>query len=382
MLGIALLFGLWLARIDPFTVFFFVWYAAVGAVLAIRRPRNSIGWLLVMLAFGFTGTTSPTVVDIAALRAGTATWSDFLIAWASGWVGFLTFGGLLALMLLFPSGHLPSGRWRRPATLVLAVCASVPVIAAFGPTVSMNPDGGTSVFAPNRLAFMPDLPLWQAIPGDALILPVVVCLAIGAISLFVRYRRAVGIERLQLRWLVAAVLFMVAAIITGLSALALFGDQIGGAAWIPAIVAYPTIPAAIYVAVLRYRLYEVDRIVSRAIGWTLLSVMLGAVFVAVVVGVQAALAPWTENNTLAVAASTLVAAALFQPLRRRVQMAVDRRFDRERFDGELVVAAFSDRLRDEVDLETLRVLVRDVAGRTVRPMSSAIWIRPGRGSDS
>jgi len=135
------------------------------------------------------------------------------------------------------------------------------------------------------------------------------------------------------------------------------------------------IPISVAIAVLRYRLYEIDRIVSRTIGWALVTGILVVTFGILVVGLQALLQDVTQGGTLVVAVSTLVAASLFQPVRSRVQRAVDRRFDRARYDGDRVVARFGDRLRDHVDLDTLSGDIRSVADETVRPAVSAVWLR-------
>ncbi len=374
-----LVFGLFLARLDPFTLFFYTSYAAIGAVLVIRRPGNSIGWLLVAIAFGFIGTTTELQLDATALQDGTAPLDQFLAAWASSWSGYATFGGFVALMLLFPSGRLPRGPWRRPAIAMLGVCAMIPIVAAAAPVVGFNLAGNETVVVPNRFAILPDLAIWSVIPLDSLIAPVVVLLMIGVISMLIRYRRATGVERLQLRWLVAALAFMVFAVIAGLSSIIVFGEGIGGLAWLPAIFAYPMIPAAIYVAITRYRLYEIDRVISRTLGWLIVTALLAGLFAAMIVGLQAILAPVTDNDTLAVAASTLVAFALFQPLRRRVQRAVDRRFDRARYDGERVVTAFGERLRDRVDLAGVETDIAVTVHEALRPGSVAVWVRTEAG---
>lgn len=134
-------------------------------------------------------------------------------------------------------------------------------------------------------------------------------------------------------------------------------------------------PIAIGIAVTRYRLYEIDRIISRTLSYGLVTVTLALVFVGGVLGLQAVLAPFIRDSTIAVAASTLVVAALFQPLRRRVQRAVDRRFDRARYDGQKVVDAFGRQLRDEVDLDRLRTTLLATANEVVRPVSASVWLR-------
>jgi hypothetical protein len=164
-------------------------------------------------------------------------------------------------------------------------------------------------------------------------------------------------------------------IFIGLAFTAIFG-AFAEAAWFPVTIAYPLIPLSIGVAVMRYRLYEIDRIVSRTISWAITTGSIMVVFVVLVVGIQALVAPLTKENTLAVAASTLVAFALFQPLRRRVQSAVDRRFSRSRYDAERIVGALSTSLRDGVDLSQIEEGVVTTAVRTFRPTGAAIWIRP------
>jgi hypothetical protein len=139
------------------------------------------------------------------------------------------------------------------------------------------------------------------------------------------------------------------------------------------------LPIAIGIAVTRYHLYEIDRLISRTIGWALVTGVLGTVFVVTVVGLQAILDQVMQGETLAVAASTLVAFALFQPVRRRVQTAVDHRFDRARYDGERTATAFAERRRDQVDLAELEADIAGTVGSALRPRSFGIWIRPGRG---
>ena len=317
---------------------------------------------------------------MAALVRGDAAWDEFILAWLTAWTGYALFSGFVALVVLFPSGRLPAGRWHRPAIALLATCLGLTVLSAFAPSVSFNPTGVATVAVPNRFALLPDLGIWALLPLDSLIVPMIGCLAIGVASMIVRYRRAIGIERLQLRWLVAATSFIVLAVAAGLASLVIVGPDIGGLAWIGAIVAYPTVPLAIYIAITRYRLYEIDRIVSRTIGWAAVTGVLVAVFAGLVVALQAVLAPVTDENTLAVAASTLVAAALFQPVRHRVQRAVDRRFDRARYDGQRTVDAFAARLRDRVDLEGVERDFETTVTLALSPKSSSTWIRGRTGA--
>jgi hypothetical protein len=197
----------------------------------------------------------------------------------------------------------------------------------------------------------------------------------AALALVIRFRAAAGVERQQLRWLTAALAFVVVAVLSGFIVAQLVpATAQTGLIWLGAIVAFPCVPIAIGIAVLRYRLYEIDRIVSRTISYAVLTALLVGVFAGAILLFQTVLAPLTGNNTLAVAASTLLVAALFQPVRGRVQRVVDRRFNRARYDAERTVAAFSERLRDEVDLRSLRSEVLDVVDRSLQPSLTGIWL--------
>ncbi len=372
-----LVVGVALALVDPFTLLFYLSYASIGAVLAIRRPQNPIGWLLIVIAFGFVGTSSTPGVDAAALAAGTVSSRETVQVWVTGWSGSAAYVGLFTLMLIFPSGHLPGRPWRVPSRILLLLCLILIVLTAGAPTISFTGEGGVdSITVPNPFAVLPDLQLWSALPpSDTFLLPIIGLLVVGVGSIIVRYRRSNGVLRLQLRWLVAAVTFVVAAVLVGLAALALFADVIGGLAWIPAIVAYPTVPIAIGVAVLRYRLLEIDRIVSRTVGYAIVTGILAVVYAGTILLLQSALVAITQAQTIAVAASTLVAFALFQPLRRRVQRAVDRRFDRARFDADRTTAAFAERLRDEVDIGTVGADLQETVQAAVQPERLGLWLR-------
>ena len=138
------------ASLDPFTFVFFLSYAGVGALLVIRRPSNAIGWLVLVIAFGFVGTTIPRL-DVAALKAGTASTREFVIAWLGGWSGSASYVGFLALAIVFPSGHLPTGRWRRPAAILIAVGVALTAMTALAPTFGVVLDSSSSVLHPQPL---------------------------------------------------------------------------------------------------------------------------------------------------------------------------------------------------------------------------------------
>jgi hypothetical protein len=372
-----LVVGTALATGDSFTFVLFIFYALIGGLLIRRRPANAIGWVMLGIAFGFIGTTVPVNLDVAALEEGTGSTREFLVFWIGSWAGNAGYVLFLALAILFPSGHLPQGRWRWQAAAALALGTALAGIGAIEPTVTLSLGGGVATTtAANHLAVLPALPIWSLIPTSSwMTLPILVLLVVAVGALVGRYRRATGVIRLQLRWLVSALVFCIVALAFGLGALAVFGNEAGGLAWLPALVAFPTVPLAIWVAVTRYRLFEIDRIISRTVSYAILTGILAAVFAAVILGLQAVLVPITGGQTLPIAGSTLVVAALFQPLRHRVQAMVDHRFDRARIDGEQVVAALSERLRDEVELADVRNEVLVSIGQALHPDGVGVWLR-------
>jgi hypothetical protein len=281
---------------------------------------------------------------------------------------------LLVIAIVFPSGRLPTGRWGRLARAALTLVVLLMVLSVCAPTISITPVGSESAIdVPNPLAVVPGWPPWSVLSAST---PIIAVLTIAVvISMFLRFGRARGVERAQLRWLVWSMAAIVVGFIIGLVGDSVFVNGLGGLVWIPAEIAFPLPAIAIGVAVLRYRLYEIDRVISRTISWAVVTLILGGLFVALIFALQALLAPVTQSNELAVAGSTLLVFALFQPLRRRVQRLVDRRFNRSRYDAERTVAAFAERLRDEVDLEQLRAEILATVSATVEPTSVSLWLR-------
>ncbi len=359
-------------------------YSVVGVILAIRRPKNRIGWLLIGIGLGFAVLLVPSIhATNADFAAGTVPPVEAVLAIGSGGaIGMAMFTGLFALNVIFPSGRFPAGRAGGAARLATIVAALASTLTLFGPTLPVVLDGSNDQIAVrNPLAVAPGSPIWQVVNPD-LTLPIVLLLLIGTISLIVRFRRARGIERQQLQWVVVAIACMVSALVFGeVLANLIPSTSTSGVAWIPAVIAYPTVPAAIGVAVLRYRLFEIERIVSRTISWALTTGLIASLFVGLVVGLQGLLSSVTQENTLAVAGSTLVAFVAFQPLRRRVQSVVDHRFNRSRYDAERTVGTLAMGLRDGVDLGAIQVSVTGTVDRTFRPRGTGLWIR-GERADS
>jgi hypothetical protein len=339
-------------------------YGLVGGFLAIRRPRSSIGWLLLLGALSFAVSSLYSPASVAQLTTGAASPLVLAITVVQAWSGSPLIVVLFVVTLTFPTGRLPIGRWGQLARFALALVVLLTVLSAFTPTISVNiPSSSSGVTIANPLAVFPGWPGWNVLSDGPPI--TLLFTAAGVASMFVRLRRARGVERAQLRWLVWSMAFIVVGFIVGL-----VGDF-----WLPAIVAFCLPPVAIGIAILRYKLYEIDRIISRTISYAVVTLVLASVFVVVVLAAQAVLGPLTGSSTIAVAGSTLLVAALFQPIRRRVQRLVDRRFNRTRYDAERIVGAFAGRLRDEVDLEALRAEILATVSEAVEPSAVSLWLR-------
>ena len=340
-------------------------FLTVGAFLAGRRPGNAVGWLLLgwgmVMAFGsLTGA----YVDRGLVRDPGSVPGANWAAWAEAVVWHPAFGLLAFLLLLFPHGRLLSRRWRPFAWFTVAVYLALALSAAFSPAaVHLYYPQATP---PVRLPVAPA----ADIAFGVLLLGQLLLLATAVISLVLRLRRATGEERQQVKWFVYTVvlvvlLFVVTTLIIGAGYLfPLFG----------------LIPVSVAVAVFRYRLYDIDRLINRTLVYGLLTALLAGVYAGGVFLLGALLDPAVGESELAVAASTLAVAALFQPARRRLQALVDRRFDRRRYDAVRTVEAFSARLRDQVDLDTLSVELLGVIDQTVQPASVSLWLRPAGAS--
>ncbi len=370
--------GTVIAAPSGFGLFWFIPFGGVGTVLVFRRPRTSIGWLLLTLGWVHVLTTVTLDATVAQFNDGSLSLPMRFGGWLLGGAGGTLFLLYPVLMLTFPSGRLPRSRWGTVGRVAIGIGTGLALAAAFNPMINVNLSGYPSgVFVRNPFGIAPDASIWQVLTPDVAFLPLVVLMVASAVSVVVRFRRAVGVERQQLRWMGASVIFVVIAVLGGLIASGLAPNLAeSGVAWIPAVFAFPSIPISIGIAVMRYRLFEIDRIISRTISWALTTGLIVVVFVGLVIGLEGVIAPITKESTVAVAASTLVAFALFQPLRRRVQSAVDHRFNRSRYDAERIVGAMSTSLRDGVDLSQIEEGVVTTTVRTFRPAGAAIWIRP------
>jgi hypothetical protein len=370
--------GAVVAMIAENAIVIYVPYATVGAILVIKRAGNGIGWLLTAIAWVFALGFLPVRATVEELQTLTAPPIVLAVAWFRWSTLPLAFALVASLAVVFPTGRLPLGRWRWPTLLILLAMAAIALAGLLWPVLQGRPEGADSaILMPNPLLVL----LLGRLDGGPGSVPdsagpvTFALLIVSFVSLLARYVRSDGIERLQLRWLVTGLAAVALAVPVGYLLFALFGSVIEGLAWLPAIIAFTLPPIAIGVAVLRYRLYEIDRIISRTIGWAVVTGVLISVFAVAVVALQTVLARFTEGQTLAVAASTLAAFALFQPVRRRVQSAVDRRFDRARYDGQRTATAFADRLRDQVDLDGVEADIAGTVESALRPSSTGVWIR-------
>ncbi len=349
--------------------------ATSGALLLTRLPGNRIGLLLWLagVLFGISwGMSAPLVA--------TPPGGPWLLAIANAiWLPPIVLMGVV-LPLLFPTGHLPSRRWRGVLVVVAVATAIAMIQLAFSPFGAGSAPPGVA----NPLAVGGALASTLSLMGSVAFLAAVVCFPLAAGSLVVRYRRASGVERAQLRWFAAVASLIGISFTVIITTSSLAGDLatvVNNAGWLCLLAGLAVLPVAIGIAVLRYRLYEIDRIISRTISWAVATTLLLVVFVGAILLFQAVFASLTGGSTLAVAASTLAVAALFQPLRRRVQRPVDRRFNRAHIDAERTVDAFVGRLRGEVDLEQLAAEVSGTVSGTLQPASVSLWLRAldGRG---
>jgi hypothetical protein len=342
-------------------------FAVVGALVASRQQRNPVGWqLLAVGVFMTANLAGESYARYALLTAPGSLPGGLYGAWLA-W-SYAPIVAILAIFLplYFPTGRLLSPRWRP----VLWLGAGFLVLAVAGNALWPGPDVLVPGVDPvrNPVVFLPRAkPLFELLQGLAglCLLPGIG----GAIAaLVVRFRRSRGVERQQLKW------FTYAAALAPLPPLAYNVDPRIFELLRPVI--FPLVPISVGVAILRYRLYEIDRIINRTLVYGLLTVLLGAVYTAGVFGLGQLLNPVTGESALAVAASTLAVAALFQPARRRIQAVVDRRFNRRRYDAAKTIEAFSTRLRDQIDLDTLSSELLAIVDQTMEPTRVSLWLRP------
>jgi hypothetical protein len=353
-------------------------FALVGALVAVREPRNAVGWLLLSIALSFAFTF---LADSYIARAGRP--FEVTVAWLDNWVWYLRlYLAVTALPLVFPDGRLLSPRWR------LAMWTGV-VALVLGIVSAVLKDGPLPVEAPgdipNPTGVGGAATWWISSAGVLSNALAAVGFLLGGASLLVRLRRSHGRAREQVKWFA-----YVAALAVGGLTLALtdvFNETVGGTptpgwsqvigtfGWVVSLLTVVVgLPAAIGMAILRHRLYDIDVVIKRTLVYGSLTLLLAATYLALVLGLRVALSPVTGDSDLAVAASTLAVAGLFRPGRSRIQGVVDRRFFRPRYDASRTLDDFAGHLRHELDLETLGTDLREVVATTMQPTHVTLWL--------
>ena len=345
----------------------FLLFGWFGALIVSRRPGHPIGWVLCALGLmsGFGAFAVEYAVYGLITRPG-AVPAAATVAWSDSWEPAVDFGLMAALLLLFPSGRPPSPRWR----WVLWLAATGVVLATVG-ALGLWPLRGRALLqlsTPDPVGLLGVLYHLGAWATEVAILAAVA-------SLVVRFRRASGPERQQLKWL----FYWIAVLVVGFPITGVVLDRVSSelaADMVFALVIVP-IPLAVGVAIVRHRLYDIDRLINRTLVYGLLTALLGAVYAGVVlILAQLFGGLGDEPPSWAVAAATLTVATLFQPARRRIQAVVDRRFNRRKYNAAKTVEAFSLRLRDEVDLDALSAELLTVVDKTMEPTQASLWLRP------
>jgi len=338
----------------------FMVYTPIGGLIILRRGGHPTGWLLLL-------------VGMAVLFADGFEYlpavSPFLADWVASWAWGLVFAVFALLTLTFPSGRISRHPgWPRLARMAVWTLPVLVAISALTKTMG-GPEAAGSTSNP-----MGFLPAWLNYPA---LLGVVAIFLGAAVSLVMKRRRITGVERAQLTWVVFALVLLVVTVcltfVYVFGSIALGRGDPGDSAWSPAFLLMLLFPVSFGIAVLRYRLYEIDRIVSRTVTYLLVVGLLGVVFFGVVTLITSVL---PAESDLAVAASTLAVAGLFNPVRGRVQGWIDRRFNRARYDAQRVVASFAESLRDQVDPTEVSDGWRDVVAETMQPAAVSVWIRP------
>ncbi len=353
----------------------FVAFTAVGAFVASRRPENPIGWILCAVGLSNLLWAFASKYAIYALitREGSLPGAEIMAWLGMGWIASLGWGLMATFLpLLFPTGRLTSPRWRPVAwlTAIVLTLAILTQAIAPGPMTEETPTITNPVGIDSVAAIVPVVEN----VGTALVMAVVLA---SLASLVVRFRRSRGVERQQLKWFAYSAALLAISIMLGFLSNFVPVLEFGPYGSALQILGVSSIPLAVAMAILRYRLYDIDLLINRTLVYGPLTVLLASTYLGGVVGLQSVFRALTgQESTLAVVASTLAIAALFNPLRRRVQAFVDRRFYRRKYDARKTLESFSAKLRDESDLDALKENLAGVVRETMQPANVSLWLRP------
>ena len=346
-------------------------FAFAGYLLASRRPENPVGWLFSAVGAAFAVVTAGETYAVAPLIQGNDAGIRYQVAWFTSW-GWVIFLGLVAFsILLFPSGHLPTPKWVSRARLIGGgfVFGCVSFASAPGPLNNMP---STII---NRYA------LPEGVATDIFVnagmLAFIGALVAAAVGVVQRYRSSRGLQKQQMKLFAFAAAGMALSMVLVVVVL-LFAPRFGNAVELLSSVMMMSIPVAMTVAILRYRLYDIDVIINRALVYAVLSGVLALVYLGAVVLLQQVSSPITADSDAAIAASTLAVAAMVRPLRARIQTFIDRRFYRNKYDAAETLARFAGSLRDQVDLDALTTQLVAAAGTTFQPAHASVWLRADR----
>jgi hypothetical protein len=356
----------------------FTAFMVVGAVIAGQRPGNAVGWLFSAVGLlSITGVLAMQYAGYAYITRPGSLPGAVVAAWYQQWWTPMLILVFVFILLLFPTGRLLTARWRPVAVAVAAATAGMVVLNALQPTLTL-PDTGYTVGNPIGLAAAQDLQ--DGAVGAVLAGLLLICTGAAILSVVLRFRRSQGVERQQLKW------FSYAAVLTVLLELAL--DNIPALRFLAVLavlfgLVIALIPTAAGIAILRYRLYDIDRIINRTLVYGLLTALLAGVYAGVVLVLgQVFGGVGRDPPSWVVAGATLAVAALFQPARRRIQAMVDRRFNRRKYNTAQTIQAFSTHLRDQVDLGTLSTELLAVVDQTMEPTRVSLWLRPAASGSS
>jgi hypothetical protein len=367
------------ADADVGVVLAFAAFTGVGAVVLAKRPGNAVGWIFSTIGLLVAlGAFSQEYTQYAYRTEPGGVPGGIVAAWIGEWWWYPLLGLVAAFTpLLFPTGRPPSRRWTPVMWLAGAAVAAITVLAALNPELEVHTGLGESpadvTKVPNPIGVEGVGDIDESLAGSILF-AVWIGLAFAAVaSVVVRFRRSRGIERQQLKWFTFAAVLLLLLPLSDLLPSDL--DRVENVAF-GVVVGF--VPVAAGIAILRYRLYDIDVVINRTLVYGSLTALLAATYLGLVLLLQLLFQPLTQDSDLAIAGSTLAVAALFRPARRRIQEAVDRRFYRRKYDATRTLEAFSARLREEVDLEALSADVRAVVRETVQPAHVSLWLREAR----